>query len=622
MVHAARVLAKFASDLVLWVGSGLLALLLAGPDLSPLPSTVVVWLIAGLVLKLALVHAFGTYRQSWQMVSTHDIRNLTAALAVHAVAMTAVVLAVDGDASRSMGWVPTLEALIAFVTMSGARLAQRALQEWRYRRSLGSAPRPQRVLLAGAGSTGARVAREVKARPGGHIHLLGFVDDDVNRHRLVIGGLPVLGTIDDIPRLAEDLRVDEVFITMSEASPEAVRRVVGLARDAGVGFRIVAGDPALQVGLGKPDAPAQRGGRAREVRVEDLLQREPVDLSLDDVAHIVVGKVILVTGAGGSIGAEMVRQCAALLPARIVLMDHDENALSSLDHELSRTYPQLQRALAVGSVRDRKKLETLMQHHRPDTVFHLAAHKHVPLLEAAPDEAVLNNVGGTLNVCRAALRAGVTRFVHTSSDKAVNPSSMLGSTKLIAERIVRHLVAGADGEAVYVSVRFGNVLGSQGSVVSVFRDQIAAGGPVTVTHPDMTRYFMTIEEAARLVIQAGGIARNGEVCFLDMGTPVRIRDLAEDMILLGAEEPSEVKIDFVGLRPGEKIHEELEMSGETIVPTSHSRISVARAQAPIGTDFMDLVERLLQGAEARDSAEVDALLAKLVGDVKLPLSAG
>ena len=383
-----------------------------------------------------------------------------------------------------------------------------------------------------------------------------------------------------------------------------------------------AGSAVPLVGIRTQDAAAARAPRAREVRVEDLLRRDPVDLSLDDVSHSVVGKAVLVTGAGGSIGAEMVRQCAALAPSRIVLLDHDENALSSLDHELARTHPDLDRTLAVGSVRDAKKLLDLMDLHRPDTVFHLAAHKHVPLLEAAPDEAVLNNVGGTLNVCRAALGVGVTRFVHTSSDKAVNPSSMLGSTKLVAERIVRHLAAGADRESVYVSVRFGNVLGSQGSVVTVFKEQIAAGGPVTVTHPDMTRYFMTIEEAARLVIQAGGIAGNGEVCFLDMGTPVRIRDLAEDMILLGADDPSEIKIEFVGLRPGEKIHEELEMSGETIVPTSHSRISVAQAEAPMGADFMDLVGRLLRSAEVRDLAEVESLLAKLVGDVRVPRSAG
>jgi FlaA1/EpsC-like NDP-sugar epimerase len=346
------------------------------------------------------------------------------------------------------------------------------------------------------------------------------------------------------------------------------------------------------------------------VQVEDLLRRTPVELELSGSGDYVSDRVVLVTGAGGSIGAEIVRQVARLGPSKIVLFGQGENSLHALDGELAREMPTLERAVVVGTVRDRTKLDETMAAFRPHVVFHAAAHKHVPLMEHHPDEAVLNNVAGTRNVAEAALDAGVRRYVNISTDKAVKPVSMVGVTKAIAERVVRSVGERAQGDAAFVSVRFGNVLGSRGSVVPLFQEQIRRGGPITITHPDMTRYFMTIPEASRLVIQAGALARNGAVYVLDMGTPVRIVDLARDMVRLSGLEPDDIEMTFTGLRPGEKLAEELFTADERLASTRFEQIMAGQNEPPNGA-FDEQIERLLRAAASRDWEALRASLASL-----------
>jgi FlaA1/EpsC-like NDP-sugar epimerase len=344
--------------------------------------------------------------------------------------------------------------------------------------------------------------------------------------------------------------------------------------------------------------------------VEDLLRREPKELDLP--ASYIEGHTVLVTGAGGSIGSELVRQVARLSPGRIVLFGHGENSLYDIQRELLATMPELDFAVVIGDIRDRAKIAYAMETHQPDVVFHAAAHKHVPLMERDPDEAVLNNVGGTRNLAEAARVAGVTRFVNVSTDKAVHPASVLGVTKFVGELVVRMVGAEAGPDQVFVSVRFGNVLGSRGSVVPVFQSQIASGGPLTLTDPSMTRYFMTIPEAGRLVIQAGALGVNGAVYVLDMGTPVKILDLARDMIHLAGVDEDEISIVFTGLRPGEKLHEELFTSEEQLGATTFEHIMMARNEAGLDEQARACVDELIEAAERRDWQEMDRCLTVLL----------
>jgi FlaA1/EpsC-like NDP-sugar epimerase len=346
--------------------------------------------------------------------------------------------------------------------------------------------------------------------------------------------------------------------------------------------------------------------------VEDLLRREPVELSISGANDYIKEQTVLITGAGGSIGSELVRQVARLAPSKVVLFGQGENSLHAIGQELSQEVPHLDQTIVVGTIRDRAKLHEIMTTFRPYVVFHAAAHKHVPLMEADPDEAILNNVGGTLNVVEAAITANVKRFVNISTDKAVNPASMVGATKQIAEKTVRSLAREATAGTAYLSVRFGNVLGSRGSVIPIFQEQIRRGGPITLTHPDMTRYFMTIPEASRLVVQAGALAENRAVYLLDMGTPVRIQDLAQDMIRLSGADPDEIEVVYTGLRPGEKLTEELFTAEEHVERTGFEQIMIGRSEAPEPDDLLASVDELLQAALARDWTAIHKSLSTLV----------
>ncbi len=424
------------------------------------------------------------------------------------------------------------------------------------------------TLLVGAGSGGALVARELEKRPNLGIEPVGFVDDDSVKHGTLIQGIPVLGGTEKIAELALERGARQILVTISELSPDALRRIVKLCEATRLPVKLLPGISQVIEG--------QTGiGRLRSVSIEDLLQRDAVQLDEVLVASFVRGKRVLVTGAGGSIGSELCRQAAAHGPAKLVLIERCEFALFTIEQELRASFPDLTLVPRICDICDEQRLNSVFQADQPELIFHAAAHKHVPMMEHNPGEALKNNVFGTKGVAEAAARHGAQAFVMISTDKAVNPSSIMGATKRVAEMVVQSL--STKSATKFVAVRFGNVLGSAGSVIPIFKAQIAAGGPVTVTHPDMRRYFMTIPEASQLVLQAAAMGSGGEIFVLDMGTPVKILDLAHDLIRLTGLVPEvDIPVQFTGLRPGEKLFEELGFDEECMERTRHERIFVGK----------------------------------------------
>jgi FlaA1/EpsC-like NDP-sugar epimerase len=454
--------------------------------------------------------------------------------------------------------------------------------------------RGREVIVVGAGDAGQLVVRELQKNRSLRTTPIGLVDDDPRKRNIRLHGVRVLGTTDELPHLLRDNRPDEVLIAIPSASGAARQKVVDAARRAAVPVKTLPGLHELISG------DVNLAGRIRPVQVEDVLGREPVEVDLVSVASYLEGETVLVTGAGGSIGAELCRQIARLGAARLVLVEQSEAALFAIERELVEERGFTAAAPVLADARDRNRMRQVFDSWRPGVVFHAAAYKHVPLMEANPVESVRNNVIGTRTVAKAAIAAGVRRFVLISTDKALNPNSVYGRSKTLCEWIVA-AHSGVDVATRFVAVRFGNVLGSTGSVIPIFRRQIERGGPVTVTDPAMTRFFMTIPEAASLVVQAGAIGGRGQIFVLDMGEPVNILELARNMIRLSGKEPEvDVPITFIGARPGEKIHEELFAEGETWRPTSHSKI-LALDVEPIDRawldDQLDELEHLAEAGE-------------------------
>ena len=428
-------------------------------------------------------------------------------------------------------------------------------------------------------------------------------------------GLRVLGKLQELETLIPKHQVDEVLIAMPSASGDVIRSVVMAADDAKVKHRIL---PALYTLLNGEVSI----NRLRKVDVEDLLRRDPIRLDLDPISGYLANQVVLVTGAGGSIGSEIVRQIAAFHPKEVVLLGRGENSIFETVNGLESRYPHLKLVTCISDVRDWDSLEHLFETHRPSVVFHAAAHKHVHLMERNPAQAILNNVVGTRNLVELALKYDVHRFVNVSTDKAVNPTSVMGASKRVAEYLVEHAASQAKMGQSFVSVRFGNVLGSRGSVVPIFKRQIAEGLPITVTHPDMTRYFMTIPEASQLVLQAGGLAENGAVYVLDMGKPVKIVDLAKDLIRLsGLEVGKDIDIVYKGIQPGEKLFEELLTAEEGTTATRHSKIYMARKQGLPDEAFERSIEELVDAARSMDGARIRQALKRLIPTYRLEESA-
>jgi FlaA1/EpsC-like NDP-sugar epimerase len=550
--------------------------------------------------KLAGFWYSGLFSGTWRHVSVHDVQEIVrGSLAGSVIFLLAMVFV------RGLHGYPRTVFLIDFLTctalIGGIRVVIRIVRERDGR------PQLRRIeklaLIAGAGSAGIQLLQELESRPRLGIAVAGFVDDDPGKVGLRVCGLPVLGTIDQLPELCAAHDVGEVFIAMPSASGAVIRRAAQRCATAGVKSRIL---PSL----GELVEGRFIYTQMREVKVDDLLSRAPVRLDLPRVRHFIEQRTVLVTGAAGSIGSELCRQLAASEPARLLLYDRHENGIFALEMELRQRFPGVDLVPILGDVLLPDQLDAVCSEHRPEIVFHAAAYKHVPLAERNVIEAVRNNVLGTRNVALAAVKHGVREFVLVSTDKAVRPTSVMGVTKRVAEMVVQGL---QNGGCRFVAVRFGNVLGSNGSVVPLFREQIARGGPVTVTHPEVTRYFMTIPEAVQLILQAATIGGAGQILLLEMGEPVRIADLARHMIELSGFRPDEdIEVVFTGLRPGEKLYEELVDDGEEVVRTEIERIRTLRAQAATRRGQHDFVARCEDLVARGDVAGIVALLTQLV----------
>jgi FlaA1/EpsC-like NDP-sugar epimerase len=569
------------------------------------------WTTIALVvaLKLAVFTLTGIHHRWWRYVSTRDmwgiVRGVTAA--------SLLVYLVFYFAPLNDLRVPRGIAVLDFVLLLGFVATSRMLARTVFERPAPGSlvARGREVIVVGAGDAGGLVLRELqKSRT---MTPIGLVDDDPRKRRMRLHGVRVLGTIDELPRILRDNDPDEVLIAIPSAPGEVRQRVVGIAQAAGVPVKTLPGLYELLEG------DLDLTGQIRPVQVEDLLGREPVEVDVEAIARYVEGKAVLVTGAGGSIGSELCRQIARAHPTRIVLLEQSESALYDIERELLDERGFSAGVPVLGDVKNRAKMRQVFERYRPDVVFHAAAYKHVPLMEANPVESVRNNVLGTRIVADVAIEFGVERFVLISTDKALNPYSVYGQSKTLCEWVVAAHGA-SDVATRFVAVRFGNVLNSTGSVIPLFRRQIERGGPVTVTDAEMTRFFMTIPEAAALVIQAGAIGGRGQIFVLDMGEPVRILDLAENMIQLSGKHPGrDVEIRFIGARPGEKLHEELFAEGETWRPTTHQKI-LALDVRPVDHDWLenelDALERLV------DEGDTLQLVSRLREIVLHPHEAG
>ncbi len=566
-------------------------------------------------LGLAVFALFGLYNHWWRYVSIKDmwavVRGVTVACIVAELAIWLVNPVPDIRVPRS---VVVLDWLILLALVAGARLLARTLIERPGPRKIVASGRE--AVIVGAGDAGQLIIKEMQKSTELGYTPIGLADDDPRKQNLRVHGVRVLGTTDELPKIIADSNPDEVIIAIPSAAGETRQRIVNACRDAGVPvktlpsvYELIAGDLHLARQL-------------RQVEVEDVLGRDPVQLDLEVVAGYLAGETVVVTGAGGSIGAELCRQIAAVGPERILLVEHAENSLVEIERELmyERGFKPVVPVLA--DVKNRAKIRRVFERYRPTVVFHAAAYKHVPLMEANPLESVRNNLISTQVVADVAAEFGVRTFVLVSTDKAVNPKNVLGQTKLLCEWIVNTAAQRPGTETRFLAVRFGNVLASSGSVIPLFRRQIARGGPVTVTHPEMTRYFMTIPEAVQLIVQAGAIGRSGDVFVLDMGEPVRIVDLAHNMIRLSGKEPGrDIAVDFIGIRPGEKLHEELWADGEQAAPTTHPKIFRCASPSVDTVWFDDELTELIRLMEADDTLEVVARLGTMAREPRrVPLA--
>ncbi|MFY9580309.1 MAG: nucleoside-diphosphate sugar epimerase/dehydratase [Gaiellaceae bacterium] len=563
-------------------------------------------LAIAVVVKLSLFVVFGFYNRWWRYVSTRDMwgaaRGVTAACIV---ADLVVLLAHPVKGFQLPRSVAVLDWLLLLAFVAGTRLFARSLIERPGAASL--VARGREVIIAGAGDAAQLVIREMQRAPSLGYTPIGLIDDDPRKKNLRLHGVRVLGTTDQLPQLLRENRPDEVLIAIPSASGEERRRIVEMARDAGIPVKTLPGLYELIAG------DLNLAGQIRPVEVQDVLGREPVEVDLASIASYLAGETVLVTGAGGSIGAELCRQIARVAPARLVLVENSEAALFDIERELLDERDFSAVAPVLGDCGDRAKMSQVFERYQPTVIFHAAAYKHVALLEANPLEAVRNNTLATKVMADVAAEYGAARFVLVSTDKAATPKNLLGQSKAVCEWIVEAYGNRDDVSTRFVAVRFGNVLNSSGSVIPIFRRQIEKGGPVTVTHPEMTRYFMTIPEAASLVVQAGAIGGRGQVYVLDMGEPVKIIDLARNMIRLSGKEPEQdIAIEFVGAKPGEKLHEVLWNEGETVGPTSHAKILRA-ARAPIDPGWLeDELAELDQMVSRGETLDVVSKLATLM----------
>ncbi|HWQ43205.1 MAG TPA: nucleoside-diphosphate sugar epimerase/dehydratase [Desulfosporosinus sp.] len=562
---------------------------------------------AGTLIYLFVFSVFGLYNRLWQYASINELISIFFAVTVGTSSVVVVIYFLAP--MRYPNTVAVLLWLITTFLIVGSRFIGRILQDTVFSIQLPGIPR--RVLILGAGDAGALVVRELKNSNYKEGYPIGIIDDAPQKQKLKLMGIPVRGTRKDITRVVKSHNVEEVIIAMPSAPGEVIRDMTEICKKSGVVIKIM---PRIyNYFSGQVDTL-----KIRQVEIEDLLGRDQVNLDIEEVAGYLTGEIVLVTGAGGSIGSELCRQICKFNPKKLILVGRGENSIFDIEQELRSDCPSINVVTEILDVKDREKVEVVFSRFKPGVVFHAAAHKHVPLMELNPEEALKNNILGTYNVAEISDLTQVKTFVLISTDKAINPTSIMGATKRVAEMIIQSL--DRTSQTRFVAVRFGNVLGSRGSVIPTFKKQIAKGGPVTVTHPEMVRFFMTIPEAAQLVIQAGAMAQGGEIFILDMGKPVKIVDLARDLIRLsGLEVDMDIKIAYTGIRPGEKLYEELLTAEEGTTSTKHQRIFVAKPNTIDVAGIEGLVEMVRERGSYLAREEIVKELGHVVmGFQKLP----
>ena len=549
------------------------------------------------VITLLIFHLLGLYSSLWEYAGIDEAFRILAAAVIASALQYVLMLLLGRTVPRSF---PILNAVFLTVAVGGVRFSYRIIRSMAHRRHR---KRMVRTMLIGAGDAASVALKDLSDSEHSRNKIVCIIDDDPIKQGRRLRGVPIVGGRERIPEAVERYQIDQIILAIPSATAAQRREITAICQSTGCETKLL---PSItQIASGRLDIR-----QIRKVQIEDLLGRDSVKVNLEEIAGYVEGKVILVTGGGGSIGSELCRQISAHNPSRLLIFDICENGAYDIQQELRRRYPNLPLTVLIGSIRDKARLESIFAEYRPQIVYHAAAHKHVPLMEDSPREAVKNNVFGTRNLCEAADRYGVETFVQISTDKAVNPTNVMGATKRICEMIVQTFSRHSDTK--FVCVRFGNVLGSSGSVIPLFRRQIEQGGPVTVTHKDVIRYFMTIPAAVSLVLQAGAFAKNGEIYVLDMGEPVRIDDLARNMIRLSGYEPDvDIEIRYVGLRPGEKLYEELLLDEEGIRSTANNLIFIGK---PLEIDETAFARQLIELEEVshRPDGDVRTMLQEIV----------
>ena len=588
------------ADLCFILISFLLSMILTGSKGSYDISNIIIPMSMYMILHICVFALAGCYSSLWRYAGAEEVLSIVVASLVYVIPCALLHKMAGYDYTLLFYIVNTI---FIIASTGGFRLA------YRTGRKLGKINYAKcdvsNVLLVGAGTAGHMVINEIKDNPQMKKRVVGILDDDKNKIGRKIHNIKILGTTDDVAKIVEEEHVDEIIIALANITKEDKKRIIEKCQKTKCKLKTLPG--IYEIIDDKVDIK-----KIRDVDIEDLLGREPIKTNLKEVSDYVQGRVVLVTGGGGSIGSELCRQIATFKPKHLIIVDNYENNAYSIQQELIRKYGKtLNLSTIIASVREEVRIEAIFKEYKPEVVFHAAAHKHVPLMEKSPSEAIKNNIFGTMKVAMLADKYKVRRFVLISTDKAVNPTNIMGATKRAAEMIIQTFNEKSKTE--YVAVRFGNVLGSNGSVIPLFKKQIEEGGPVTITHPDIIRYFMTIPEAVGLVIQAGAMAKGGEIFILDMGEPVKILDLANNLIKLSGFEPGEdISVEFTGLRPGEKLYEELLMSEEGLTSTKNKKIFIGK---PIEIN-VDKIKKSLYALkkiiEKEDIELIDSVMRQLV----------
>ena len=551
-----------------------------------------------ILITIIIFFLFHMYSTMWSVAGIREVVHIIAACGLASLIQLAGMILLEHKVPRSY-YIICFVSLCAFeiVIRLSYRISKTLFANNNFEKT------GKRIMIVGAGTSGAVILKEMTTSQYVDGYAVCFVDDDRNKAGKILNGIPIAGNRGDIPVLVEKYKVDEIYIAMPSATAKQRKEIIEICRETGCGIKILPGIYQLlngEVSISK----------LRKVEIEDLLGRDPIRVNLDEIMGYVEQKVVMVTGGGGSIGSELCRQIAAHKPKQLIIFDIYENNAYDIQQELKDTYPELDLVVLIGSVRNTHRIEMVFEKYRPNIVYHAAAHKHVPLMEDSPNEAIKNNVFGTYKTAAAADRYGTERFVLISTDKAVNPTNIMGASKRMCEMVIQ--MYNKHSKTDYVAVRFGNVLGSNGSVIPLFKKQIEQGGPVTVTHKDIIRYFMTIPEAVSLVLQAGAYAKGGEIFILDMGEPVKILDLAENLIRLSGYVPYEdIQIEFTGLRPGEKLYEELLMGEEGLQDTPNKLIHIGRPIEFNQENFKAQLNRLREMAE-QDSENIKDMVREMV----------